>query len=212
MFNPPTAASTSQAAASSAPAFFIKAFSNNPVALSTGFNRLGKVLKALHLRRVYLWPRFHLSVSKVLSAAAPEVIELFQPLTPDMVAVQGAIVSAMDAALEVCLSSTTLRRDEIACPPGFPLSLFGCRGTTQEMRRCRDVDLMDVRVEASLTEHFDELVRRQLDPVWHKVPPATKQVPRLLVLATLPFADSLVPTNASQPNRWLLTSRCSARC
>lgn len=134
MFNPPTAASTSQAAASSAPAFFIKAFSNNPVALSTGFNRLGKVLKALHLRRVYLWPRFHLSVSKVLSTAAPEVIELFQPLTPDMVAVQGAIVSAMDAALEVCLSSTTLRRDELASPPlGFPSH---CLAAGAPHRRC----------------------------------------------------------------------------
>lgn len=40
---------------------FIKAFSDNPEALSRGFNGVEKTLKSLWMRKLYLWPRFQQS-------------------------------------------------------------------------------------------------------------------------------------------------------
>jgi hypothetical protein len=41
-----------------------------------------RVLKALYLKKMYLWPRFHVSVATWLSQREPDVIELAQSLTP----------------------------------------------------------------------------------------------------------------------------------
>jgi DNA excision repair protein ERCC-4 len=38
------------------------------------------------------------------------------------------------------------------------------------------LDLDDLTVENSYFRAFDSMVRRQLDPVWHKVGPKTKQL------------------------------------
>ena len=34
----------------------------------------------------------------------------------------------------------------------------------------------DLKMEASITQQFDERIRRQLDPVWNHLKPMTKQV------------------------------------
>lgn len=124
---------------------FVKAFTDRPASLATGFNRLSKVMKALHLRRVFLWPRFHVAVASSLRGHEPEVIEINQPLTPLMMRVQRSIISAMDACLEELQSSTSLA-------------------------------LAELKVESSLSGDFDSRIRRQLDPLWNKLPQATKQV------------------------------------
>lgn len=38
------------------------------------------------------------------------------------------------------------------------------------------LDLDDLTVESAYFKSFDAVVRRQLDPVWHKVGPRTKQL------------------------------------
>ena len=38
------------------------------------------------------------------------------------------------------------------------------------------MDLDDLNVENAYFRSFDAIVRRQLDPVWHKVGPRTKQL------------------------------------
>jgi DNA excision repair protein ERCC-4 len=38
------------------------------------------------------------------------------------------------------------------------------------------LDLDDITIENAYFRSFDILVRRQLDPVWHKVGPKTKQL------------------------------------
>ena len=38
------------------------------------------------------------------------------------------------------------------------------------------LDLDDITVENAYFRAFDQVVRRQLDPVWHKVGPKTKQL------------------------------------
>ena len=41
---------------------------------------------------------------------------------------------------------------------------------------CPQLDLDDFKVDNAYFRSFDIVVRRQLDPVWHKVGPKTKQL------------------------------------
>jgi DNA excision repair protein ERCC-4 len=41
-----------------------------------------RVLKCLYLKRLYLWPRYHVAVKEWLSQHQPEVEEITQGLTP----------------------------------------------------------------------------------------------------------------------------------
>ena len=49
----------------------------------------------------------------------------------------------------------------------------------QELRASNKIDTSDLKLEHSLFRSFDEIVRRQLDSVWHTVSYKTKQVLRL---------------------------------
>jgi DNA excision repair protein ERCC-4 len=40
---------------------FIKAFSDNPIAFTTGFHKVEKVMKSLYLTKLFLWPRYIIS-------------------------------------------------------------------------------------------------------------------------------------------------------
>ena len=46
---------------------FIKAFTDNPVALVGGFGKLEKVMKCLFVAKVFLWPRFQTNVIETLN-------------------------------------------------------------------------------------------------------------------------------------------------
>ena len=45
---------------------FVKAFSDNPVAFTSGFCRVERVMKSLFVRKLYLWPRFQATVVSLL--------------------------------------------------------------------------------------------------------------------------------------------------
>lgn len=46
----------------------------------------------------------------------------------------------------------------------------------RELRRTNKVDVEDLTVENGLFKSFDEIVRRQLDPIWHTLGKKTKQL------------------------------------
>lgn len=46
----------------------------------------------------------------------------------------------------------------------------------KELRRSNKIDTSDFTLDRCLFRSFDEVVRRQLDAVWHTVSPKTKQV------------------------------------
>lgn len=46
---------------------FIKAFSDNPTAFSSGYARLEKAMKHLFVGKVFLWPRFHADILSCLN-------------------------------------------------------------------------------------------------------------------------------------------------
>lgn len=59
---------------------FIKGFSDQADALVSGFAKIDKTLKALQVRRIYLYPRFHDLIRRELEQSPPDVEELHQEL------------------------------------------------------------------------------------------------------------------------------------
>lgn len=59
---------------------FVRGFSDAPVAFSSEFGKTEKVLKALQVRRMHLWPRFQAVVQEDLEARPPEVCGSCYPL------------------------------------------------------------------------------------------------------------------------------------
>ena len=76
---------------------FIKAFTDDPAALLSGFAKIDKTLKALQVQRLFLYPRFHDSVSEELERQPPTVIELAQPLSQNMKSIQDYIAASIKA-------------------------------------------------------------------------------------------------------------------
>lgn len=126
---------------------FLKAFSDEPEQLLQGFGRLERVLKYCYVRRVYLWPRYHVAVKEFLARHEPEVVEMAQALTPAMKAIQQAILVAMDGCLKELRRTTTV-----------------------------DASTLELKLENGIFKAFHHMLRRQLDPEWHRISPKTKQL------------------------------------
>ncbi|XP_022786619.1 DNA repair endonuclease XPF-like isoform X3 [Stylophora pistillata] len=125
---------------------FIKALSENPQAFTTGLFQVEKVMKNLFVRKLYLWPRFHATVSAFLEKHKPEVIELHLHLTPSMLAIQTAVLDLINMCLkELKRANPTLDAD-------------------------------DLTVENSISKSFDKILRFQLNPVWHQLGNKTRQL------------------------------------
>jgi len=45
---------------------FVKAFSDNSIAFTSGFCRVERIMKSLFVRKLYMWPRFEASVVALL--------------------------------------------------------------------------------------------------------------------------------------------------
>ncbi|KAF8060702.1 hypothetical protein FPV67DRAFT_1511184 [Lyophyllum atratum] len=125
---------------------FLKAFTDQPEHITSGLSPLKNILKELQLRKVHIFPRFQEDVKKSLERRRADVVELSQPLTEPMSDIHHAIIQCM---------STTI----------------------SELKRSNStLDLDDFNVENAYFRSFDIIVRRQLDTVWHKVGPKTKQL------------------------------------
>ncbi|CAG8727296.1 18554_t:CDS:1, partial [Acaulospora morrowiae] len=124
---------------------FIKAFSDSPESFNYGFSPLQTALQYLQIRKVFIWPRFHITIRKCLEERKSDVIELHQPLSESMEELQTAILECIEA----CISE--LRKANIAW-----------------------LDLDNLTVENAFSRSFDHLIRQQLDPVWHRISYKTK--------------------------------------
>lgn len=124
---------------------YVRAFSDKPHAMVSGFAKAERTMRCLHVRKLHLWPRFQVYVSQELERDPPEVVDIRVPMSRYMVGIQKAIIEVMDACLK-------------------------------EMRKTNKVDVEDLTVENGLFKSFDEIVRRQLDPIWHTLGKKTKQL------------------------------------
>lgn len=127
---------------------FVKAFSDNPDSLMAGFAKVDKILKALHVRRLYLYPRFHECVASELEKTPPRVTELHQQLTPKMKEIQNAIAAAVQTCIRELKKSTSLIQ------------------WTES----------DLTLENCVTTNFELSISRQLEHDWHRLKPQTKQM------------------------------------
>ncbi|XP_075686246.1 DNA repair endonuclease XPF [Rhinoderma darwinii] len=135
---------------------FIKAFTDNPVAFHTGFCQVERVMRNLFVRKLYLWPRFHVSVNSFMEKQKPEVVELHLTMTPAMLAIQAAILDIMNACLR------ELKRYNPA------------------------LEVEDLSLENAIGKAFDKTIRHYLDPLWHQLGAKTKSlVQDLKILRTL---------------------------
>ncbi|TDL21605.1 hypothetical protein BD410DRAFT_815247 [Rickenella mellea] len=125
---------------------FVKAFTDQPEHITSGLSPLKAIMKELQLRKVHIYPRFHEDVKESLERRKADVIELYQPMSESMSDIHQAIVQCMSTTLAELKRSNT------------------------------NLDLDDFSVENAYFRSFDAIVRRQLDPVWHKVGPKTKQL------------------------------------
>lgn len=125
----------------------MKAFSENPEPFTTGFSPLATMMRNLFLRKPTLWPRFHLTVAKSLEGRKKaEVIELEVPMTDAMRDIQNAIMECVEVSIGELKKANT------------------------------GLEMDDWNVDSALHKSFDMIVRRQLDPVWHRVSWKTRQI------------------------------------
>ncbi|KAJ1299244.1 hypothetical protein BS78_01G517000 [Paspalum vaginatum] len=155
----------------------VYAFSDRPHAMVSGFSKAERAMKSLYVRRLHLWPRFHVLAAADLERSPPDVVDVRVPMTPPMRGIQAAVLAAMDACLK-------------------------------ELRRTNKVDVEDLTVDKGLFKSFDEIVRRQLDPIWHTLGKKTKQL--VADLRTLrKLLDYLVRYDAVTYLKYLDTLRVS---
>ncbi|EPS28441.1 DNA repair protein rad16 [Penicillium oxalicum] len=126
---------------------FLKAFSDSPEPFTTGFAPLSNMLRNLFLRKASLWPRFHVSVAEALEGnRKAEVIELEVPMSNKMREIQNAVLECVE------LSIAELRKSNTG------------------------LDMEEWTLDSALHKNFDVSIRRQLDPIWHRVTYRTRQI------------------------------------
>ncbi|NXL30541.1 XPF endonuclease, partial [Glaucidium brasilianum] len=135
---------------------FIKAFTDNAVAFNTGFCHVERVMRNLFVRKLYLWPRFHIAVNSFLEKHKPEVVEIHVSMTPAMLAIQTSVLDILNACLR------ELKRYNPA------------------------LEVEDLSLENAIGKSFDKTIRHYLDPLWHQLGAKTKSlVQDLKILRTL---------------------------
>ncbi|KAL8969611.1 MAG: hypothetical protein Q9183_001919 [Haloplaca sp. 2 TL-2023] len=126
---------------------FLKAFSDNPEPFTTGFAPLASMMRNLFLRKPTLWPRFHVTVAKSLEGRKKaEVIELEVPMTDGMKDIQNAVLECVEVSIGELRKADT------------------------------GLELDDWTLDSALHKSFDVIIRRQLDPIWHRVSFRTRQI------------------------------------
>ncbi|XP_038066570.1 DNA repair endonuclease XPF-like [Patiria miniata] len=126
---------------------FIKALSDQPQSFAAGFCQLERVMRNLFVRKLFLWPRFHASVTDFMDAHKPDVVEIQLKLSPSMLAIQTAILDIIAACI----------KEVQRCNPSL--------------------DSSEVTVESAIgRKSLEQAIRRQLQPLWHQLTATTKQL------------------------------------
>lgn len=126
---------------------FLKAFSESPEPFTTGFAPLANMLRNLFLHKTSIWPRFHVSVAEALEGdRKAEVIELEVPMSDKMREIQNAVLECVEISIH-------------------------------ELRKANPgLDMEEWTLDSALHRNFDVSIRRQLDPMWHRVSFRTRQI------------------------------------
>lgn len=132
---------------------FLKAFSDNPDPFTIGFAPLKTMMGNLFLRKISIWPRYQTTIARSLEGRKKaEVIELAIPMTEAMSDIQNAIMECVEVSIKELKKANT------------------------------GLEMDNWTTDSALHKNFDAIIRRQLDPVWHRVSLKTKQLVRDLAV------------------------------
>ncbi|KAF0990711.1 hypothetical protein HZS_4118 [Henneguya salminicola] len=95
---------------------FIKSFSNFPSGFSAEFNQVSRLMKMLHAKTLFLWPRFHVNISTVLDNQEIDVVEINVPLTMHQIVMQTSIIDLLSECAQKFIKSAPelqLYKDEL---------------------------------------------------------------------------------------------------
>ncbi|VDO13523.1 unnamed protein product [Rodentolepis nana] len=121
------------------PSVFIKAFTDNAIALMTGYNRVEHLMNQFGVSKLLLWPRFNIDVMNTLTDSPINVEELQVFLTAESVNCQRCLLEMIKATLrELVDINPILNNDEFA-------------------------------LESALTSSFHQLTSLYIDPIWHQL-------------------------------------------
>ncbi|KAL5104999.1 DNA repair endonuclease XPF [Taenia crassiceps] len=121
------------------PRIFIKAFTDNAIALMSGYNRVEHLLNQFGISRLLLWPRFNLDVVNTLSNCPLNVEEVQVFLTEESSTCQRCLLEMVKATLrELVDINPILNNDEFT-------------------------------LESALTNSFHQLTSLYIDPIWHQL-------------------------------------------
>lgn len=163
---------------------FVKAFSDQPEHITSGLAPLRNIVRELRVQHAHIYPRyilppsstlfltvarFHDEVKQTLEKKRIDIIQLLQGLTESMKEIHGGIIQCIN------LTMSELKRSHTN------VSIISIHQKHTYIRSQLDLD--DLNVDNAYFRSFDAIVRKQLDPVWHKVGPRTKQL--VADLATL---------------------------
>ncbi|OQO02201.1 hypothetical protein B0A48_11755 [Cryoendolithus antarcticus] len=154
---------------------FLKAFSDQPEPFTSGYQPLTGILRNLFLRKPVLYPRFHVAVATSLEGKRKaEVIELEVPMTDAMRDIQNAVMECVEVSIMELKKANT------------------------------GLEMEDWNLDSALHRNFDTIIRRQLDPVWHRTTYRTRQIVRdLSMLRTI--LHSVLTLDAVSFNKFLDT-------
>jgi len=125
---------------------FIKAFTSSSLAFTVGYLQVERVMKALFVKKLYLWPRFHTTVNNCLSKHEPDVIELHVQITPKMQNIQTTLLDVMNYIVK------------------------------ELKRLNKYLELDELTVENAIAKKFHKQLHLQVDPIWHQLSTTTKQL------------------------------------
>ncbi|KAJ9612624.1 DNA repair protein RAD16 [Cladophialophora chaetospira] len=164
---------------------FLKAFSDSPEPLTSSYAPLASMMRNLFLRKPSLWPRFHVSIAQSLEGKKQaEIVELEIEMTDSMKAIQQAVMECVETSISELKKANT------------------------------GLEMDDWTLDSALHQNFDAIVRRQLDPVWHRISWRTKQIANDLTelrrilhsllsydsVSLLKYLDTVLATHSPPPN------------
>nr|XP_045584995.1 DNA repair endonuclease XPF-like isoform X2 [Procambarus clarkii]XP_045585004.1 DNA repair endonuclease XPF-like isoform X2 [Procambarus clarkii] len=113
-------------------------------------------MRNLFVKKLYLWPRFHMDVTACLEKCKPEVVELHLQMTPPVKQIQMAVLDLITATVQ------ELRRSNST------------------------IDTEEFTPENAISKSFEKMLQVQLEPIWHQLSIRTKQlIADLKVLRTI---------------------------
>ncbi|VDN26777.1 unnamed protein product [Gongylonema pulchrum] len=145
---------------------FVKAFSDNPGALS-GMGLLQRLVNRLYVRRVRLLPRFDVDVKRILDSCSPHMIEISPDLPHSLRRVQSLLVDIIRTCVRE-LKQTTSSTDDATedesvqpsaglLPSQLEILLKGRQFSTTEKQQRLLADLKQLRELLYQAEELDPI-------------------------------------------------------